>query len=244
MAEVCGIYVLRNSVNDKLYVGQSVHIKRRWSEHKKSAKTGSSFPISCAIRKHGAEAFTVEILEECSPESLDAREEHWMTELLVAGKTYNIMPAGQRGRIMDAATREHISAKLRGRKLPHEHVENIRRGQIGREHTEEAKEKIAAWHRGRPKSAESVAKRAESLRNRHARMLEAKKVEYAAARSGWRHTEACRAAMSARRRGVKKTPEQVANMKLAAQNRNPEAEARRVAALRAAAARKREARTA
>ena len=30
----CGIYMIQNLVNFKIYIGQSVDIERRWGEHK------------------------------------------------------------------------------------------------------------------------------------------------------------------------------------------------------------------
>ena len=35
-----GIYVIRNLVNDKLYVGKSVHIENRWLEHQSDLRNG------------------------------------------------------------------------------------------------------------------------------------------------------------------------------------------------------------
>ena len=32
----CGIYLIRNLKNNKIYIGQSVDIKRRWQEHLRS----------------------------------------------------------------------------------------------------------------------------------------------------------------------------------------------------------------
>lgn len=34
---VCGIYLIRNDVNRKIYIGQSTSIKRRIAEHLRSA---------------------------------------------------------------------------------------------------------------------------------------------------------------------------------------------------------------
>lgn len=34
MSDVCGIYLIKNTMNGKVYVGQSAHINRRWRELK------------------------------------------------------------------------------------------------------------------------------------------------------------------------------------------------------------------
>ena len=34
MSNDIGIYCIENKINNKKYIGQSIHIHRRWSEHK------------------------------------------------------------------------------------------------------------------------------------------------------------------------------------------------------------------
>ena len=47
-----GIYKITNLINNKIYIGQSIHIERRWSEHcQPSAKS----LIAKAIQKYGKE---------------------------------------------------------------------------------------------------------------------------------------------------------------------------------------------
>ena len=61
-------------INGKIYIGQSVHIKTRFNQHKAEARNGNNRPLYNAIRKYGIENFSFEIIEECSQESLDERE--------------------------------------------------------------------------------------------------------------------------------------------------------------------------
>lgn len=231
-------------MNGRVYVGQSVHIKRRWSEHRVAARRGDKSPLYISMRKHGLDAFALEILEECGPESFDERETHWMAHFRAREVGYNLMPAGQRGRVADEEMRERIASKLRGRKLTPEHIANISKGQTGRTHSEETKQKIRASGRARQRSPESAAKTALGLRKRYAAFTPEQRAEYSARRSGWRQTEEAKRLASEKLSGLKRSPEQIANMKASACNRNPEAEARRLAALREAFARKRAARQA
>ena len=66
-----GIYKIENLKNGKVYIGQSIHIERRWQEH--SAKSSSSL-IGKAIQKYGKENFSFQILEICNIEELDFLE--------------------------------------------------------------------------------------------------------------------------------------------------------------------------
>jgi len=159
MIDVSGIYLIRNQINVKVYVGQSIHIWRRWYEHKKSAKRGDKSHLYehkksakrgdkshlyDAIRKYSVEAFTHELFEECQPELFDEREAYWMThyDCRNPNKGYNLMPAGQRGRVMDDDCRERIASKLRGRKRDPEVVRRIAEKARGKKHSDETKQKF------------------------------------------------------------------------------------------------------
>ena len=66
-----GIYKIENLLNHKCYIGQSIHIERRWKEHcQKSTKS----VISQAIKKYGKENFSFQILEECEIDELAEKE--------------------------------------------------------------------------------------------------------------------------------------------------------------------------
>lgn len=75
MKMTIGIYKITNKLNNKCYIGQSVHIERRWQEHcLPSAKSA----IALAIKKYGKDNFSFEVLEECLIEELDAKEDYYM----------------------------------------------------------------------------------------------------------------------------------------------------------------------
>ena len=56
-----GIYKIENLINGKIYIGQSIHIEKRWQEH---CRTSSNSLISKAIQIYGKENFSFQILEE------------------------------------------------------------------------------------------------------------------------------------------------------------------------------------
>jgi group I intron endonuclease len=206
--DYCGIYLIRNTVDGKVYVGQSVHTHRRWHEHKKCAKWGHKSHLYSAIRLYGAEAFVHELLEECLPEMFDEREAYWMAvyDCRNPEKGYNLLPAGQRGRVMDAETRERIASKLRGRKVPADVVARRAEQARGRKHTPETKAKIAASHKWRTRSPESAAKVGVALRLRWEAMTAEEREAYAEARRGFKHSEEARKQMSLTRKGKPKPP--------------------------------------
>ena len=75
-----GIYKITNIENQMCYVGQAVNVSDRWKQHIKrglGAETPTRNKLYPAMRQYGVENFTFELLEECSKDNLDAREDHW-----------------------------------------------------------------------------------------------------------------------------------------------------------------------
>lgn len=74
------IYIIRNIVNDKVYIGQTkVSLKLRFQNHLSAARKGKDYIIGKAIRKYGEEKFYIELLEECTIEELNEREKYWIS---------------------------------------------------------------------------------------------------------------------------------------------------------------------
>ena len=65
------IYVARNRVNGKAYVGKTVSgLAIRKAAHRREAEAGSRCPFHRAIRKWGFETFEFVVLQECVGKSL------------------------------------------------------------------------------------------------------------------------------------------------------------------------------
>lgn len=77
---VTGIYKITNTVNQKCYVGQAVNVQERWRQHIKrgvGAEAATRNKLYPAMLKYGPEKFTFELLESCSRDKLDEREDYW-----------------------------------------------------------------------------------------------------------------------------------------------------------------------
>lgn len=87
------IYAATNILNGKMYIGQSVNPKRRFTEHKRGSK---SKILSTAIKKHGKENFEFKILCWCPDKAYADMVE---TKLIEAHNTrrvgYNICVGGE-----------------------------------------------------------------------------------------------------------------------------------------------------
>ena len=97
-----GIYIIKNKINDLVYIGQSIDIQRRWSIHwglgKKDANPNRleyNNQIHTAMRKLGRENFYMEILEECPKEKLNEKEIYWIKFYNSYKKGYNGTEGGE-----------------------------------------------------------------------------------------------------------------------------------------------------
>lgn len=73
-----GIYIIRNKINDKVYIGRSTDIHRRWIQHLRDARNGDKCKIHLAMQKYGIDNFYIEVLEECDISELNKREQYYI----------------------------------------------------------------------------------------------------------------------------------------------------------------------
>lgn len=75
------IYKITNTINDKVYIGQtSYSLAQRFAEHcsDMNRRTHESRPLYAAMRKYGVQNFTISLVEECSSEEINQREQYWI----------------------------------------------------------------------------------------------------------------------------------------------------------------------
>ena len=80
----CGIYMIQNKVNNKIYIGQAVDIKKRWKEHRKELKGGyhKNKHLQNAWDKYEQKNFEFSILLECEENQRNTCEEYYIVELM------------------------------------------------------------------------------------------------------------------------------------------------------------------
>lgn len=159
----CGIYGLRNKVNDKWYVGQSLDIYDRWHEYD-TLHCKSQRKLYAALLKYGVESFDKVVLEECSSSDLDTKEDDWINTKDSIKNGYNCKGGGSHGKMSDE-TREKIRQSLTGRKLSDDHKRRIGAKHSGKVISAETRKKISDKAKSRnmvtrtgPHSIESIQK--------------------------------------------------------------------------------------
>jgi group I intron endonuclease len=159
------IYKITNLINNKLYIGQTVNISKRWSQHKTEAKRDDPrMVVNQAMKKHGIENFTFDIIAEC--ETIDDAN-IIETELIVQyqshislGNGYNVSNGGSNAPKTEE-WKEHMSKLFTGRPISEETKKKISDALIGRPLSEETKKKMSEVRQNMP--AEQRQKISEAL---------------------------------------------------------------------------------
>lgn len=104
-----GVYKIENLINNKIYIGSSENVERRFTDHKYLLRKNihHSVLLQRSWNKYGEDIFKFEAIEEC--ENILEREQYWMNLLLKADEYlkgesnffikngYNILPKSIKG---------------------------------------------------------------------------------------------------------------------------------------------------
>lgn len=90
------IYIIRNKINSKVYIGQTTQRpKDRWKDHKSKSKYKNNV-LYKAIRKYGIDNFYMNIIEDNVPyEKLSEREIFWIEKYDSYKNGYNMTIGGE-----------------------------------------------------------------------------------------------------------------------------------------------------
>ena len=90
------IYKITNLINNKLYIGKTERtIEVRWKEHLRHTQTYPNIPLYRAINKYGKDNFTIEMIENCSNEIVNDREQYWIKFYNAYENGYNCTLGGE-----------------------------------------------------------------------------------------------------------------------------------------------------
>jgi group I intron endonuclease len=150
-----GIYMIKNKINNKIYIGSSININNRWNQHKSSLLRGvhKSRYFQNSYNKHGIENFEFSVMEIIDNQSqLLIREQYYLNlyKPYERDNGYNIDKSAEHSRLgmkHTKETKEKISKIFKGRKLSENHRKNVIKSLIGREKSEETRGKIGLKNR-------------------------------------------------------------------------------------------------
>jgi len=162
------IYCIRNTINNKIYIGKSNNVKIRWSKHKSC--TDKYSVLTKAIKKYGIENFELTTLEECENEEIAFCRESWYILFLNSKGPYgyNLDSGGRGGKELSESTKYKISLASKNRKHSSETKQKMSEKQkgknhpmFGKQHTLESKNKMSTSHKHSEKSIEQQQKNIE-----------------------------------------------------------------------------------
>lgn len=89
-----GVYVIKNNMNQKCYVGSTKNIRQRLSTHKSMLMNGTHHNVRLQedYNKYGIEAFTFDVLIECPEDEARKQEAHFIHIFNCERDGYNSRP--------------------------------------------------------------------------------------------------------------------------------------------------------
>jgi group I intron endonuclease len=116
----CGIYCIKNTINNKVYIGKSIDIYRRIKEHINMLnlkRKDENAHLTNAWHKYGADSFEYSVLEylEADEKNVAIRELHWMKQFNALNKEYgyNLRSDSDSKMIVHLDTSTKISNRLK-----------------------------------------------------------------------------------------------------------------------------------
>ena len=171
--ENCGIYLIKNNENSKVYVGSSCNFKVRKATHLRELAKNihHSSHLQHSYNKYGKKRFSIGIIEPVDNiENLVEREQYWIDAIHscnmsygynmspTAGSTFGVIRSEESkrrmskimtGREFSEEHKRNISLACKGRKLSKETIVKIAESRKGYRHSEETKRKMGEAHIGR-----------------------------------------------------------------------------------------------
>jgi len=195
------IYLSKNLINGKCYVGQTKDFNQRVKGHLLDAEKGKGFKFHAAIRKYGKENFSFEIIEECDDEIANEKEKLWIARFDAFTRGYNMTSGGEffefsnevieKIRIANSNLTDEQKyirgSAFRGKTLSDDHKQKLREANLGKKpppHSEETLQRMSNSMIGKntgPKSEEhkrklSLAHKGKTLSEEHKEKLRNKPI--------------------------------------------------------------------
>jgi group I intron endonuclease len=141
--ERIGIYGIKNTINDKIYIGKTgMNFGDRWDSHRSllnNNKHDNPY-LQHAWNKYGQDKFEFVIIEECDIDILEEREKYYIKFYKDLGLSYNIHDGGNEGYNLG----KHLSEETK-RKIGEKNKIN----NLGKKASEETKKKMSDSHKGK-----------------------------------------------------------------------------------------------
>lgn len=141
-----GVYMILNTINNKVYIGSSNNIKSRFSHHRASLNKNEhhSIHLQRAWNKYGADAFIFQVIEECEESVLLKREQYYMDYYKSYDFKYGYNISKIAGRVVYVCKEDNPRY---GKPLSEETKAKLRAAHLGKPASEERKQKLRDWYK-------------------------------------------------------------------------------------------------
>ena len=139
------IYEIRNSINNKVYFGQTKTPLTRWSGHKSLSRQGKQHPLYDSMRKHGIDSFVFTVLSQHeTQEQADIQEQQLIQSSNSYDRIYgyNLQLGGNRTKHSEATKKKLSEQKIA--------FYQKRLEETGSKITEDERKKLSDSHKGIP----------------------------------------------------------------------------------------------
>lgn len=168
MSKDTGVYLIKNLINGKVYVGSTSSFRKRWAEHLRKLNKGTheNRYLQRSWMKYGAENFSFIVSEVCEKECLIEKEQVYIDLYKAAELGYNIcsvaastvgVPCSEekkrnlslkrKGHSTTDAARLKMSLSAKGKKKSDETRRRMSEAKMGHVVSEETRNKLAAHKR-------------------------------------------------------------------------------------------------
>lgn len=161
---ITGIYIIRNTVNNKVYIGSAIDIKKRWRDHKWCLKENKHHNphLQASYNKYGLENFKFIIGLKCNFDDLLLEEskliKKFKSQNNLHGYNINDPKQIQLGKKCKDDTKMILSERMMNEKNP-------MYGKTGNQHpkyryklSEEKRNKLSVWARNRKGNKSNASK--------------------------------------------------------------------------------------
>jgi group I intron endonuclease len=163
-AKDSGIYIIRNSVNAKVYVGSAKTLKRRFNAHSQELKRNEHHApfLQRFVNKYGIDCLRFELLELCAVTELIKREQFHLDNSKAANYKFGFNCCPTAGSLLGvkhtAEAKANMSAAVRKRMADPEARNKLSAAMKGRFVSEETRQKMSAANLRRVRNPETNAK--------------------------------------------------------------------------------------
>ncbi len=186
-----GIYLIKNKINNKKYVGSTINFKKRWGQHISALNKNShdNSYLQKSWNKYGMDNFEFSVIEEVIINDLLEREQYYINYYNVSNRNdgYNLLPtAGNNlgykhtnetkekmrkphgAMSKEAKENMKISASKRDKSMYSNPERNMKisKANINKKYSEETKKKMSESRNGKKHSEETKKKMSESKKGK------------------------------------------------------------------------------